>query len=122
MIKLNKWCGMKCVVWHAGNSPLRLHSSACVLGAEWFYRNGGREGLGMSHIPLHFSLASSRFSLSLEVPEESCRFCPVITGELAQGGNPVPEEKGECRESPISALGCSLHHGILTFPAGLYLE
>lgn len=64
----------------------------------------------VSHILLIFSLENSRFSLFLEVPEESCHF------------HPVPEEKGEGREDPVSALGCSLHHEILTFPAGFNLE
>ena len=115
-------CNSTCREFSPEIAQLHL-CSTCVLGAEQFYRNGGREALAISHIPLLFSLASSRFSLSLEVPEENCHFHPVMGGgELAQGVNPVPEEKGECREGPISALGCSLHRGILTFPAGFNLD
>lgn len=63
----------------------------------------------ISQIPVLFFPWSAQVSLSLEVPDESCHIGPVIGGELAQGGNRVPKEKGGCREGSTSALGCSLH-------------
>jgi len=76
----------------------------------------------MSHIPLLFFLSQYqvfliRRSTRRELPFSSCHI-----GGLAQGGNPVPEEKGECRGGPTNALGCCLCCGILSFPAGFNLE
>lgn len=79
-------------------------------------------GPGDEPYPLLFFLANSRFSLSLEIPEVSSHFCPIMEGELAQGGNPLPEEKIKCVGGPTNALVCCLHHEILTFPAGFNLE
>lgn len=62
-----------------------------------------------SQSPVPFFPGPPQVSLSLGVPAERCHFCPVIGGELAQGGNPVPKEKGECRGGTTSVLGCSLH-------------
>lgn len=63
----------------------------------------------ISQSPVPFIPWPPQVSLFLSVPDERCHFCPVIGGELAQGGNPVPKEKGGCREGTTSALGCSLH-------------
>lgn len=63
----------------------------------------------ISQIPVLFFPWPAQVSLSLEVPDESCYFCPVRGGELAQGGNPVPKEKGACREGTTNALGSGLH-------------
>lgn len=63
----------------------------------------------ISQIPVLSFPWPAHVSLSLEVPDESCHFCPVIDGELARGGNPGAKEKRGCREGTTSALGCSLH-------------
>lgn len=122
MTKLTRWwvwnlqCGMEGVLpWECTALPV-LH----LCPRSWSVLQKLRER-GPGDEP-YSSFSGSTRSLSLKVPEESYHFHLVIGRECAQGCNPVPEAMGECREGPVSALRCSLHHGILTSPAAFNLE